>query len=294
MPVGAFFSELYLLRSLIVNLFIRVSTVSCALITLLLASFFSLNVSVAGETQSFDIPLVTVSGKDRALKDIVGEVARQSGYRIEISESLLSQKIGGEYIDTDLEVFFRRVLKGSDVFQVVDMRNKIIKILASVRTKGRVLVVEADSGGRGEDVWLDGEPNKTNRELLQARVEAYENYDQAEQTLDGESNKTTGDLLKERDEAFSSNDPATQFLDDESGKTTGDLLKERDEAFLSYDLAKQLLDGESNKTTGDLLKERDEAFSNYNPLKQPLDGELGKTFQDLLDERDRAFAKRTY
>lgn len=276
------------------NQFIRVNTVSCMLVALLAASFFGLNGSAVGETQSSDIPLITVSGKNRVLKDIVAEVAKQSGYRIEISESLLGQNIGGEYIDMGLEVFFRRILKGNDLFQLVDMENKTIKILATARKQGRILVVEADSGGSGEDVWLDGDPNKTTRELLQDRAEAYGNYDPAKQTLDGEPGKTTGDLLTDRDEAFSNYDPAKQPLDDESGKTTGDLLRERDEAFLSYDPAKQSLDGEPGKTTGDLLKERDEAFSNYDSFKQPLDGELEKTFQDLLDERDRAFAKRTH
>jgi len=259
-------------------------------------SFSSLDTYAEAVPQVTEAPLVTINGGGRTLKEIIKEVAVQSGYKIEISESLLRQKVTGKFVDTDIEVFFNRVLKGTDIFQVIEPENKIIKLFVTARTQERIMVVEADGNGAAGDHWLDsgldGEPGKTNSELLQARDEAFQDYNPGEQILDGEPGKTTQDLLDDRAAAFEKYDQATVKLDGESEKTTQDLLNERAAAFEKYDPATVELDGQPGKTTQDLLDDRAEHFKDYNANKQALDGEPGKTFQDLLDERDRVFKER--
>lgn len=260
--------------------------------------FFCLDTYAANVQQKTEDAVVNISGGDRTLKVIIREVAVQSGYRIEISESLLEQKVSGKFVNTDIGVFFNRVLKGSDIFQIIDQENKTIKLFVTARSQDRILVVEVDSndavgsvGSYWLDSGLDGEPGKTNRELLQARDEAFQHYNFREQVLDGEPGKTNQDLLDEQRAVFENYNPDTGALDGEPGKTTGDILRDREKAFENYDSAKHNLDGEPEKTVQDLLDNRDKQFENYDPNTQPLDGEPGKTFQDLLDERDRVYGK---
>lgn len=260
------------------------------LVSFLVMSFFCLAGYAVSEPQPSDVPLVNISGANRPLKDIVREVSRQSGYRIEISESLLGIKVGGEFVDVDLATFFRRLFRGSNVFQIIDQESKAILVYTTLRNQqDRILVVETDRQGNVGDNWLDGEPGKTNKDLLQERLEVFKNYNPAEHELDGEPGKTSQDLLDERAAAFEKYNPATAVLDGESGKTTADLLKDREEVFKDYDPAQHGLDGFPEKTTQDLLDERTEQFKNYDASKHDLDGQPGRTFQDLLDERDRVF-----
>ncbi|MEA3469836.1 MAG: hypothetical protein U9R57_16665 [Thermodesulfobacteriota bacterium] len=253
-------------------------------------SFVCVDGYAASEHQVSDVPRVNISGDNRPLKDIVREVSKQSGYRIEISESLLSIKVSGEFVDVDISTFFRRLMRGSDVFQVIDQESKAILVYTTLRNQqDRILVVDTDRQGNVEDNWLDGEPGRTNKELLQDRLEVFKNYNPADYGLDGEPERTSQDLLDERAAAFEKYDPAVVVLDGESGKTTADLLRDREEAFKKYDPVRNVLDGFPGKTTQDLLDEQTEQFKNYDASKYDLDGQPGRTFQDLLDERDRVF-----
>jgi hypothetical protein len=239
--------------------------------------------------------VVSISGAGRSLKEIIQEVAAQSGYRIEISESLLDQQVTGKFVNTDIEIFFNRVLRGSDIFQIIDQGNKTIRLFVTARTQERILVVEAEHDDIVESYWLDsgldGEPDKTNKELLQARDEVFQNYNFGEQILDGELEKTNQDLLDEREGIFENYNADTYELDGQPGQTTGDILRARKKTFENYDSAKHNLDGEPGRTTQDLLDNRKKQFENYDPNSQPLDGEPTKTFQDLLDERDRVYGR---
>lgn len=239
--------------------------------------------------------VVSINGEGRTLQQIIGDVAHQSGYKIEISESLLGQKVSGRYENISIEDFFVRVLKGNDVFQVFDQQKKMIKIVVTTRKSGRIMVVQSDENAVVTMDWLDseldGESGKTNRELLKERRETFRDYTPADQELDGESGKTAQDLLDEREKMIQNHDPLTVSLDGESGKTTGDLLQERKEMLESHNPAQQPLDGELGKTVGDLLGARDKDYENYSPENLSLDGEPNKTLQNLLDERDRVYAK---
>jgi len=257
--------------------------------------FSSLDTYAENVHQETEESVVTISGGGRTLKEIIREVAVQSGYRIEISESLLEQKVSGKYVRTDVEAFFSRVLKGNDIFQIIDQKNKTIRLLVTVRTQDRILVVEVDGNDVDGSHWLnsglDGELGKTNKELLLARDEVFRDYNPSEQVLDGEPNRTTQDLLDEREVVFKNFNSDTIELDGEPGKTTGELLSAREKVFENYDSAKNDLDGEPGRTMQDLIDSRDRQFENYDPNSQPLDGEPGKTFQNLLDERDRVYGR---
>jgi len=272
---------------------ILIVAVVCGILPLQVDSYAQSNVQKAR-----GIPVVNIYGKNRLLREILWEVSKQSGYKIEIGESLLDQKVNGRYVDATIDNFFHRLLKGRDVFQVVDPDQKIIKIHSTARKNERALVVKAvaDNQGSAEDRWadngLDGEPDKTYENLIQAQAAVFKNYNPAEHVLDGEPGKTTQDLLDEKAAVFAEYNPARIALDGEPGKMSGDLLKARAAVFRRYDPAKQALDNDPAKTDKDLLDERAAVFAAYDPARQPLDGQPEKTWQNLLDERDQVFSKR--
>lgn len=239
-----------------------------------------------GETQQTDVPEISISGKNRTLENILGEVSQQSGYRIEISESLLTQKVGGEYVDIEIGMFFNRTLKDIDIFQVIDVENKVIKILATARKYERTLVVDKNDKNGVESSWLDGEPGKTSHDLRNEQADVYATYKQGEQRLDGEPGKTFQDLLDERELVYKDYNPAKQKLDGGRGETVQGLLDEQDEVYATYKQGEQQLDGEPGKTFQDLLDERELVYENYSQADQELDGEPGRTVKDLISEQE--------
>ena len=236
-------------------------------------------------------PLVKIEGRNRSLREIVWEVSQQTGYKIEIGESLLDQKVNGRYADASVDTFFHRILKGRNVFQVVDPEKKIIRIRSTLRKTEQSLVVEAQSYSNNNRNGLDGEKT-TFGTLLHARAEVFKNYDPGDHELDGEPGKTTQDLLEARTTAFANYDPDNVELDGNPGKMNGDLRRAQQEVFAKYDPAEHQLDNNTSKSYQDLLDAKALVFAKYDAGKQPLDGQPEITWQELLDAREKVFSKR--
>ena len=135
------------------------------LIGLLFISFSTIPFSPCNADDG--IAVVSMDVADRPLGQVVRQIASQTGYDIVIFENWKKVQISGKFDNIPIEEFFRRALKGRNVFLTVDERQKKITVQAtdysspgkSTNDKGKGFLsedqLEVTPGIRRKDV-VDG------------------------------------------------------------------------------------------------------------------------------------------
>ncbi len=68
---------------------------------------------------------VTITAQGEVLIDIIDEVYKQTGYKIDVKKDWETLPVRGEYVQVPLERFLTRIFKGSNVSIISDSQNKI-------------------------------------------------------------------------------------------------------------------------------------------------------------------------
>lgn len=204
--------------------------------------------------------LINVSFKNKQLRDIIAEVAKQTGYKIEISEGLLSQKATGRYENIDMDAFLRRVFKGRNVFQIIDDKTKVVKIYSSLREKGKTVTVDSNVGFEYGDQPLDGQPDKTLSALLRERDMFFENVDTSAIPLDESSGVTPGELKRRQEQFYKNVNAGAIPLDPDSGASPEGLKQKQQEFYKTVDVENIPLGDETTMTPRSLRESRDKFY----------------------------------
>lgn len=227
---------------------------------------------------------ITLSFQNEPLKNVIKEVSSQTGYKIEISESLLSQNVTGQYVDIDLDSFLRRMFKGMNVFQVIDAKKKELKIYSSLREKGKTVVLASRPDVDYGDQPLDGQSDKTLSALLKERDMFFESVDTGQIPLDESSGVTPAELKRRQEEFRQNSDVAAIPLDENSGSSPESLKMKQQKFYQSVDPDNIALD-ESGATPRELAQSQEAFYQNTDVDDIPLDETTSETPNSL---RNRA------
>ncbi len=79
-----------------------------------------------------------IEATGRTLGEVVESIAKQSGYEILISEDLLNLEVKGSFHDKDIEKLFNRLLRGYNIFQILDTEKKELLVFTDIRNTKKV------------------------------------------------------------------------------------------------------------------------------------------------------------
>ncbi len=225
--------------------------------------------------------LINVSSHGEQLQDILVKISNQTGYQVEISESLLDYKVTGRYENVALDSFLRRIFKGMNVFQVIDNDSRTVKIYSSLRGDEKTVVLAPYAGARG--YVLDGEKDKTLEDLLEARDTFYEQVDASTIPLD-ETGITPGELQRKKEEYYQRVDVDSIPLEAKTNTSPGSLQQAREKYFQTADVDAMQLDQDTSQSLGELKEKRDKFYQSVDAGDIPL--EKGSTVTPNSLRRD--------
>jgi len=81
------------------------------------------SIAVSGPYVSVDL-----TGHAKSLNEILGQLTKQTGYKIEIPKDWDSLQVKGKFIDVPVEKFFRRIIRGQSISVMIDKKRKNIQV----------------------------------------------------------------------------------------------------------------------------------------------------------------------
>jgi len=94
---------------------------------------------------------VSLEVKEEPMHKVVQDIGRQLGYHVVIMDNWQKMPVSGKFTKVSVEEFFRRVLKGHNIFLTVDEKRRVIVVQAA---GSRTL--KANSSSQSRELSPDG------------------------------------------------------------------------------------------------------------------------------------------